>query len=463
MASGGAFCALLILKFVELGKLWTVFLLLGMMTPFIAILSGNVKRFFLLLLTFVLPLNIDIRIDNLIGNYLQRYLQDLPLSLSTLIIILLFFLWLIELSLDKNQKVHFFPKTTIPAIAFIGISTISIIINMPDYFTTFSEIIIMFFEFLIYFYLANNVKTEKDVTYIVWVLLFGALLQCGVAILEIWSGLEFTRDVSQSVDTIWKQEVGATKYSRISGTMGHANILGVYLSSIIILLISLIFIEECRTWKIIYWLGIGVGFYAVVNTFSRSAWFVFLIFTPLIFCIYLWKSKAIRKTVFPILVFLFIIAIGGISLSTKIIDRSVMDDSVVSRVPMMKVAVNVIKDNPFWGIGQSNYFTKLGAGNVHNIYLFIAAETGLIGLIIFLWFNFSIFLEGLYFLKSEIGFMTNVGLSLMCLIFMFLMYGMVNPFPSRIEYTFIYFALGVIVAIKKVVNERVTILSRYSL
>jgi hypothetical protein len=80
----------------------------------------------------------------------------------------------------------------------------------------------------------------------------------------------------------------------------------------------------------------------------------------------------------------------------------------------------------------------------------IAAEQGLMGLLVFLWLNLSICFTGFYFVKSEMNFLTNMGLSFFALILMFFLYGMANPLP---RYTYIYFALGMLTGIKKIVSE----------
>ena len=98
-------------------------------------------------------------------------------------------------------------------------------------------------------------------------------------------------------------------------------------------------------------------------------------------------------------------------------------------------------------LGVSSWFRAIA----HNIYLLVAAETGMIGLLVFLWFNFAIFSEGWGFVRADVSFLTNVGLSFILLIVMYFLFGMVNPVP---KFVLIYFSLGMLVAIKKIVNER---------
>ena len=81
------------------------------------------------------------------------------------------------------------------------------------------------------------------------------------------------------------------------------------------------------------------------------------------------------------------------------ISRRLTGDDVGSargRVPLMMMAWNIISDRPAFGVGANNYTQALRPrtpefGNewlftVHNQYLLVWAETGVVGLAAYLWF-----------------------------------------------------------------------------
>jgi len=453
MALGGAVCGLFIFLFMGLSIWWAFFLLSGLVVFFVAISSGYIKRLCLLLIAFFLPMNIDI-------HFFQN---NLRISISSLIILFVSILWIIELARDKEQKIHFFPRTTIPAVAFLLVTGVSLLLNGHGNMTPMFRMFEPTCDLLIYLYVANKMSTEKDVKVIVWALLLGALLQCAAAIAELCIGIDFDLNFSQASSEIWQQEVGGAYYSRISGLMEHANMLAIYLSSMIIFLISLVFCKGRQIGKVIYWLGVGIGFFVIVYTFSRSAWLVFSIFAPLTFLIYLWKLGSLKKAVPPLIFFQIVVTGGVLMLSTEIADRLTLDLSVLSRWYMIKIGINMMIDNPVFGVGLYNYaalqffydttiegITSIFPGYLHNIYVLIAAEQGVVGLLLFLWLNYAIWMEGWLFVPSKVSFLTNIGLSFFGLILMFFLFGMANPFP---RFTYIYFALGMLVGINRLVTH----------
>jgi O-antigen ligase len=77
----------------------------------------------------------------------------------------------------------------------------------------------------------------------------------------------------------------------------------------------------------------------------------------------------------------------------------IQPESLTLRQDLNIAAIEMIKKSPIIGVGLGNFLVRLpefyqGKGQVrflqpaHNIYLMIAAETGLVGLGLFLWFLF---------------------------------------------------------------------------
>ena len=104
-------------------------------------------------------------------------------------------------------------------------------------------------------------------------------------------------------------------------------------------------------------------------------------------------------------------------------NRQVGDDngSARNRIPLNKLAVEVIKHNPILGVGAKNYWSVMGEYSnvdipiinvVHNAYLLHAAEMGIPGLIIFIWLLAAMFLAGLRNLKLQDTFLVclNIGI-----------------------------------------------------
>ncbi|MCS6964937.1 O-antigen ligase family protein [Thermoflexus sp.] len=74
--------------------------------------------------------------------------------------------------------------------------------------------------------------------------------------------------------------------------------------------------------------------------------------------------------------------------------------AIIERLAHWQAAVGMIRDHPWQGVGFGNYAAAYPAyalirwpnplGHAHNVYLNVAAETGLIGLLLYLWLWFAI-------------------------------------------------------------------------
>ena len=100
-----------------------------------------------------------------------------------------------------------------------------------------------------------------------------------------------------------------------------------------------------------------------------------------------------RRVVLTGLVIVFMAMTSAVVLRESVIGRFVLpdDDSAASRVPMAKVALRMILGNPVFGVGLHNYTQVMRTYGlerelpgqvfgVHNAFLFLAAEIGIVGL-----------------------------------------------------------------------------------
>jgi O-antigen ligase len=114
------------------------------------------------------------------------------------------------------------------------------------------------------------------------------------------------------------------------------------------------------------------------------------------------------------------------------------------RISMQEVALNIIREHPWFGVGFNNYLIALanytqGAEvepiSVHNIYLLIGAETGLVGLALFLTFCGAVIRSG----WRQRG--SLEGQMLLALFLAFLAIGLVDYYPIVFQQTRLIFFL----------------------
>jgi O-antigen ligase len=429
--------------------------IVGLCVLAFAVLSGLRTRLFMLLMAFFLPMNLDV-------HFLD---QNLRLSLSSLSALLLWGIWLVDRFSDRAEPLRLFPAISAPAFAFVcatGVSLLAVGSEVGVMFRLFEPLC----DFLLYLYFANALRTERAVREVVYALLLGGLFQTGAALAELGLGTELTLNFGQPVGDIWQQSVGATRYARVSGLTEHPNVLAIYLSGLTVFAVSLLFTARRRAVRAVYWVGIALSTFVIVNTFSRSAWALFAVFVPGVFLLNLWKLQSLKKVLVPLLIGLCVLGVGVLSgaVSDRVRDRLEIDDSVLSRVYMMEIGVDMVKANPVFGVGLKNYhkmmyaydhtdiaITSVFPGTLHNVFLLIASEQGLLGLAAFVWLSVAIIAQGRHYLRADVSFLSGVGLSAWCSIVMLLLFGMANPFP---RYSYMYLPLGILVAASHLMKTR---------
>lgn len=203
-------------------------------------------------------------------------------------------------------------------------------------------------------------------------------------------------------DRFLRKAESATLVMRASGTLPHANVFGGFM--VLSLLCTYALIAQAKKRKWILGLTLPIQLFALSVSYSRSALFAWAISTAIWFALILhqrgFKDRTIRYIgIVVTLAFTFV----GAALFNQYAHRggvlnynSVAKGSDDIRRIHQKLALQIIEDRPLTGLGFSQFsersapyfpaeadsYTRLTAP--HNIYLFLACETGLISLISFL-------------------------------------------------------------------------------
>jgi len=251
--------------------------------------------------------------------------------------------------------------------------------------------------FLLWYYIASHVNSEEDVDRVVGYLLIGLALEGAIGVYQAFYGFpEWATPIAKG-DPTTLERLDTGSFLRVGGTIGWTTVFAQYLCLLIPL--ALAKLASASSWRSA--LGFSLcSILAITSLFltlSRAGW----------------ASLAIALAVIGVLLFRYghrqirirlIAALGGVlvlalSFSPLMMERFESYDygSAAARLPMMRVAWNIIRANPIFGTGLNSYSEimhqydpqGLIAGfeyAVHNIYLFIAAEVGIPGLAFFLAF-----------------------------------------------------------------------------
>ncbi len=328
------------------------------------------------------------------GNYFEY--SSIHLYATDFLIIVLLILWIL-----RRSKIQM-PVKWIwqPIVLWLVWITVSSWYGL-DWQNSLQQAVHYWLMFGWLLYLFNNVK---DLRQIFWPFVWGVALQA------VWGIAQFVGNHDLGMQILGESPLGpnqggvavvgdeAHRQIRAQGLLPHPNMLGGLLVFSLVLLMQL----YCGVvWKQRHWLLVIAGLMgiALALSFSRTSWAIALVIMLVIVLVAIWKKRD-RFIWLPFAVLLFGAGIavgwqwsnvmGRFSTESKLEQKSVED-----RVESVANWEQVIGGREFAGVGTGNYTQALirlkpdqlvwTYKPIHDIYLLITAETGAVGLAIWLW------------------------------------------------------------------------------
>ncbi len=446
----------------------------------------NLHRFFFYLVILFLPTQLGRHFWPTWSSVLGRNIDYLSptVYLTDLIILGTLLSWCIEsffrrirnheLRIMENaNKKRVFLLTLIPDSKFIILfglfALINIVVSMNKPVALYSWLKVL--EFTLFGYYI--IKTKPSVSLITSLLSLSILYSSIIAIVQfavqhsigglLWFLGErtFTNQTPGIAQINWcfPNWTQCRLSLRPYATFPHPNVLGGFLAAtlplVIIQLSNNQIIKSSNRKKIFYILTIILGIIALLLTFSRSAIIIGLIGVAIAGItnyampagrqdLRITRSKKILITTIGILFFLSLIAYYLSPLDPA-------SESIVVRQQLNVAAISMWKNAPLFGVGLGNFLITLPQilpsravyflQPVHNIYLLVLSETGLIGFIIFVLFLWWVIRDTRYVIRktqtfSHISHLTS-HISLISLLFL----GLIDHYPLTLQQGQLLFAL----------------------
>jgi O-antigen ligase len=348
---------------------------------------SNIHKIFFYLLLVLLPTQLGLHFWPDWALVLGRRIDYLSpaLYLTDILIFFLLMSWLFE----KHQRIRFSLFKIIFVAGFIC-ANIFFAANRTVAFFAWIKILEMI---ALGFYI---VKEKPKLPEIIFPLSVGVLYSSVIAITQfllqhsIGGPLWFLgeRTFSFSTPGIARVDFPSFFKLRAYATFPHPNVLGGFLAILLPLIIyqlsNLPIIQFKNKKQIFYIVTSLLGIIALILTFSRSAWIVFVLGISYIACLparQVYRKK--KRAFFPILLcaFLMIFFIGK--------TFGFQDESVVVREQLSVAALSMARASPVLGTGLGNYLVRLPdylvsrqiyfLQPVHNIYLLLLSEVGIVG------------------------------------------------------------------------------------
>jgi hypothetical protein len=335
----------------------------------------GIKAFLLFLTVFFLPFRTDFLLHGgALGE--SNWTDGIYLSFSDVSLLLLFTYLLIS-----NQKIRRSAiADRIPILAFITACTLSVINSTWRMASIYQIAMLSIAAFLFYFVLTNSLTTPEDVDIILVAFMTSLIFQSSLAILQFVTARQL--DYFSTGQGPWGG--GPNLWGRGFGTnIDRPNGFAALISPVLFLSVSVLFGTKMHRK-----LGLMVSF-------SRGAWIGF--FVGLVVLLILFYREGLFTTVRP----WKIVALGGLLLALLFpyLKARVVNDfgnsATISRIPLMIAAIRMAKTHPLLGAGVNTFRSIMKSfiagleifyfDEVHNQYLLVLAETGVVGLLSWIW------------------------------------------------------------------------------
>lgn len=294
----------------------------------------------------------------------------------------LYLLWIYRTNIFSTERFRF-GKIAVWAILMIIWSFLSMTSAIAIQATGLG-IYMWIKAFMLYLYLVNNIKTKKQLFFVVNMLVFSVLFQGALGVAQSILGRSVGLDFLGEKQMSFHKEV-----SRVRGTLGYPNRYGAVLILLLPLTVSMAVFAKRSFYKWVLVAASSFGLMGLFLSLSRSSWAGFLLGMG-IFAIILFRRGLLKpKYVVAIaVVFVAVIAISAANWQ-KIEARFESGADGRWRVKMIDIAFPIIQEYPIFGVGLNNYqwhsYDDFKFWHpVHNEFLRFAAELGVPGCIFFI-------------------------------------------------------------------------------
>lgn len=451
---------LLFLLSTQLDTRWFFFLFGLSLMVLISLAFPNRKDFYLLCLVFSVPIGINLHID-LTTSTVYRSTHAFMVSVSHIPMAALLIIHLFNRRTLGPKRDSIFSRV-IPLVGLMAACIGSLVFSEDRFFGLF-DVYSLFTSAVLFVCVASVVEDLRDLRLSIMVLTLSVALQGVLARAQEWTGsslgLEFfgSRPVMES-------PVGLSSISRASGTLLHPNSLALFFDLTLPLVFSLLFCPMRTSRKLSILAGFLLGMAGLFATLSRGGMAATLVALAIVFFVQMGKRAGLFKTGVATAAAAILAAFLLFGSPTSVQERFLKHDYGTSqgRLMLMKVTARLIRNLPLWGTGPNNFVSvaqrydntpeqivTFWNAPVHNLFLFIAGEIGLPGLVFFCLFLLGVMLSPAPAIRSPDPFLSSAGLGLFACFVAFVLHCQVD-YCSWTHFVPLWFMAGLAVSVGRI-------------
>jgi O-Antigen ligase len=461
LPSIGISLGIFILLATTLSLKWLILAFSALATLVFLIMAPEKKKLFLTLLIIDTDLLIDINLFN--DPDVLASVDGLQISITTITLCLLYVLWWVEIITKREKRVRFFPKVTLIASGYIASNLLSLY-NSPNIFMSIFSVFSLIQMLMVCFYIANYIENERDIAYIAHVLLVCLFIQSATVLIQYFTRTDFgfTGEIS-SIDEFQYFHGGRVMDAyRPAGTGNSSTDAGGHIAMLLLMMVSLLLYTKNRFKNTLLWVIWLLGLAALILTFSRGAWgglTVGLVIFLIVALRHRWISR--KKVVAMAVLVCVILGVFAVPIGARLSQDD--QGSAWARFPLMKLAFNMIQQHPFIGVGANNfgivlpqYLSSEIRGEwlyiVHNQYLLVFSETGIVGLFFFLLIIATVVNTCVCCIKYNDPLISPLSLGMMSGIVAYLLFMMIELSVSRLNVQLFWIMVAIAVASERLVR-----------
>lgn len=347
-------------------------------------------------------------------------------------------------------------------LSFIVLIIISVFsfLNTVSYSSSIHGIVKLLKYLLIFMVCSESIKDKEHLKKILFSVCFGVSLMGADALWQFFFGFDFVHGVALH------HNIGLP---RASAAFPNPNLLGIYMAAFIPLVAGLTILYFKGRNKIVMSFLTLLALSGIFLTFSRGAGVA--VYLAILFLAIAGRKKLLIFALITILlIFPFVMPKDIKKWAKEVNYNPVVFMLNQDRISIYNNSINMIKHHPFVGVGVNTFSKNYGKYKTesaekywhtpdgfyaHNIYLHMAGETGLLGLVAFIWFLFLVFRNAANnYQRLKDGYLRAASLSLVACLAAFLINGLTETslYNSRVAMVF-WYLIGISLSLKKFIIE----------
>lgn len=401
--------------------------------------------------------------DDIIGILI--YSGTVGIGPTDLVIFALYATWFVRIFVARQVPMPCFEKADLWVVLLIFSYVISMMGTPDPKLALFSIIFLLRFA-AVYFYISKNLEL-RHIEWIFVIVFILILLESLLGLFQYSTGKLVGLAIDRGSGERLNQQhtvPGIEHRHRATGTLYESHTYGIFMA----ILAQFAFVTMAaklhgRVYRAVAGVLFMFAMLAVLVSFSRSAWLScgIVLGVAWVVHIFIWRDRTIML---PTIIFgLVLVALSPWWISI-VYERfaSAGGELISERFDQYPVAWDIWSDHFLFGYGVGNYMEALEIYNVpgaaplpvHNVFLWVGAESGLFGVITF----FGLFLAAMSrswkLIRKENVRIARVSLAIYCGLAAYLLDGLSDPlYREPVVYMMVWVLIGASVALTRISRQ----------